>query len=138
MFKKDYLQRRIEEFGKALAKLASRRKEEEYQRELESLGLNYLGIGFSQLEEMSPDALIRNFPIIAKDRIALKIAADLLYESLQKKLEEEQQSGILEQIKKCSYLYHCLQEDLTEQEFDLGVHHRLTLLSELAQSGQFN
>lgn len=133
MLKKDYLQRKIEEFGKALALLLSKKRQLDFEKELHQLSKIYLKNDSEQMEKLSEKEFIHIYMGEASpDRTKLKISADVLYETLIYRMESQTGKNTNELVRKCKLLYTFLLDDLTENEFDLGIHYRLKMLEQFS------
>lgn len=137
MFKKDYLQRKLESLGKALAMLKQLRNSKDYNpyhREFASVFITFTSLLPEQIESMdqkSFEAEITRESVYGSEQKHL--LADLLFEKLHYYLENENHEQAKKLIEKCSFLYHLLQEDLTENEFHLEIYYRLSFLNGLKE-----
>lgn len=135
MYKKDYIQRQFEEFGKVLAQLLMLRRNsdpEKFQRELEEAVLKYSGSEISAIQRMNREEFSEQ--ILASEQISLvqkKMLARLLFELLDASLASKTWPECEPLVNKCHDIYSFLQHNLTTNEFDLDVYYKLTFLKSL-------
>lgn len=135
MYKKDYLQRQFEDFGKVMAVLFGLRKgkdHENYTKELNLAFEEYTTFYSKELETMS----LETFQDQVESQFGtkpdgVKLLADLLYEQLHFTLEMEENEKARNLHAKCKYLYTWLHKHLSENEFHLDIHYRLSVLNTL-------
>lgn len=132
MFKKDYLIKQFEEFGKVLAAILKFKKEgdfDQFEQEIALCFKEFTEKDLKQVESLSAEQFekeILNDMNLSFSR--KKIIAAVLFEkmSLYEHLELSEQS---ENVKrKCLLLYQHIQDNSTENEYDLDVHYKLTYL----------
>lgn len=135
MYRKDYLQRQFESFGKVLAALMGLRKNkdiETHEKELFSAFITYTQFKPEQIEAWSQEEFVKNLNLESTLSSAqLRMLADLIYEKLQLYLETGEEKKAKNLGLKCSHLYTLIQEDLTQNEFNLEAHYRLSVLETL-------
>lgn len=135
MFKKDYLQRQFEEFGRALAKLLQYKNEKDfvaYEKAYVSSFQNFVSLKAEEVEQLSVDEFKSKFTnqtILSSEQ--LNWMADLLYEKLNFYLEFKEEQKVKNLRDKCLLLYSEINENALESEFNLGIHYRLKFLKEL-------
>jgi hypothetical protein len=138
MYKKDYLQRQLEEFGMVMAVLFGLRKNKDltaYNKELALAFTKYSPFTPEQLEPLAREDFIDQLNVqFGSNTKALHMLADLLYEKLNFYLETEETEKAKGLRIKCLYLYALLQENLSENEFNLDIHYRLNFLEALETS----
>ena len=132
MYKKDYIQRQFEDFGKVLASLLQLRRAknwEEFEKEISNAFVNFIPVAENEVEKMDT----RSF----KDKVVnsndlpfriKKILASLLFEKMNAALESNNEQRYRTLHEKCLMLYEKIQNDQTENEFDLDVHYKLKML----------
>ncbi len=135
MYKKDYLQRQFEAFGKAMAMLANKRRNKElndYEKEFFSTFLTYTSLTPEQIESLSHEDFVNHLNNdVQLSSNQQHMLADLLYEKLQLYLELEEHTKA-DQIKTmCIFLYNKILNDDSEHEYNLEVHYRLSFLQQL-------
>jgi hypothetical protein len=137
MYKKDYLQRQFEAFGKALAMLYRLRKDKElktHEIELLAAFATFTPYSLEQIEGSDQKEFER---IIAADSSLtsekLHNLADLVFEKFNLYMETGESTKANIMGLKSKFLYALLQNNLTENEFNLEVHYRLNLLDGLSE-----
>ncbi len=134
MYKKDYIQRQFEEFGKVLASLLLLKRQknwQEYENLMYQAFQNYSGSDGDVLEELNTDAFQRE--VLENDSLNFeqkKFMAHLLFEKMNMYLEKGDETNYQDLKEKCLLLYRWLQNDQTENEFDLDIHYKLKLLEQ--------
>ena len=135
MYKKDYLQRQFESFGKVIAALFGLRKEkkyEEYEKEYAANFLKFTLLSSEKIEQLDLEQFITELKRMDyNSQNQLKILADLLYEKFSFYLEIRADVKAENLKNKCLYLYEFLQNNQTENEFNLEIHYRLNFLRTL-------
>jgi len=135
MYRKDYLQRQFEEFGKVMALLMSLRKQknhENFEKEYFLAFLKYTSLDPDHIVAMPMDRFIST--CLQSDAISttqVNQLADLLFEKLNFYLEQGLTVNTIDLIEKCWVLYSFLNENVTQNEFNLGNHYRLNALETL-------
>lgn len=133
MFRKDYLQRRLEEFGKVLAQLLLLKKHqnwEEFEKQTQAALENFTSLQLPEIEATDL-ATFRN-TILNSEHLSYqqkKIIAQLLYEKMMYYQELGLEDPFRSLREKCKALYNWLSEDQTENEFDLDVYYKLKELN---------
>ena len=132
MYKKDYLQRQFESFGKVMAALFGLRKEkkyEEYEKEYVANFLKFTSLSPEKIEQLDLGQFVSELEGMNQfSQDKFKILADLLYEKLNFYLEIRADMQAKNLKNKCVYLYEFLQNNHTENEFNLEIHYRLNFL----------
>jgi hypothetical protein len=135
MYKKDYLQRQLEEFGMVMAVLFGLRKNKDLEAHKKEFALafnKYTAYSPDDLEPLPQDMFIQELKThFGSDTEQLHMLADLLYEKLNFYLETDEIKKTHTLRLKCMYLYSLLQENLSENEFNLDIHYRLNFLEAL-------
>ena len=135
MYKKDYIVRQFEEFGKVMAIILGFKHKGEWNRfagEIEEAVKQFTSIELKEIKSLSQDdfeTLINTNTNLKSDQ--LKILADLLYEQSFAEKEKADRNAQTELFKKSLFLYKLYKNELTANEFNLEVHYRIELLSKL-------
>lgn len=129
MFRRDYLVKQLETFGKALALVMGKRQREEYEayeRSFAELTQTYAGKSLAELGQLSStefEALLLDADLVKKKILAALLFEYYLKSTLNEANEESEAIG-----KRCLRLYQNISEDVSSGEFDLDVHYKLQLL----------
>lgn len=135
MFKKDYLIKQFEEFGKVLASILKFKKEGDFDKFEQEIALcfkQFTDKDLKVIEGMSREAFEKE--ILGDQSLSFsrkKIMAAVLFEkmNLYEHLELGEQA---ENVKlKSLLLYQHIQDNSTENEYDLDVHYKLAYLKNL-------
>lgn len=135
MHKKDYLQRRLEEFGKVLALILQSKKNqdwEEFEKEISEAVQKYTSLEVTVIEAMGDEDF--ETTVLSRTDLAQeqkKIMATLLFEKLSYYLEKNDVEKYTALKTKCLHLYQHLYNNLTDNEFDLDVHYKLNFLNKI-------
>jgi len=138
MYRKDYIQRQFEEFGKVLAQLLSLRKLEDwsqFEKEMEEALRRFSDTEINGLLAMDHDAFIQK--IVLPTTLTpeqKKMMARLLFEKLESRLAQVDERDCADLAEKCLLLYEHLQRNLTTNEFDLDIYYKLEFLKNLKLS----
>lgn len=132
MLKKDYIVRQLEEFGKVLGVLMFLKKEkdwEKFEKEIATASSTFTNIELDYVENIGLAEYSQE--ILVNGKVSLeqkKILANLLFEKIDyyKLTQENEKHKKL--VEKCYRLYEYLQNDQTQNEFNLEVHYRLEIL----------
>lgn len=133
MFRKDYMVRQIEEFGKVLAALMNLRKNNDlpvFEKEIREALSRFTGMELSFVKSLTHDELrhyLSHSVQLHNDQ--LKILADLLWEDFL--ANEAQFEAEKEQLLKILSLYEMYQHALTQNEFNLEVHYKMSTIRNL-------
>ena len=135
MFRRDYLVRQFEEFGKFIAVVFELKKDSKWP-ELEELintsAFKYTNIEISEAEKLENADLIETLTQkYALKEANLKMLADLLYEKgigFSKQFKDEEANNDFE---KAFIIYEFIQENSLETDFSLDMHFKLTSLKQL-------
>lgn len=132
MYRKDYIQRQFEEFGKVLASLLLLRKNQDweaFEKELEVAAAQVNPPEQEHILRLSGPRFEEELLSSGLEYLRKKMLASLLFEHMNACYER----GLTEEAealrKKCLFLYDHLAHDLTQNEYDLEVHYRLKVLS---------
>jgi len=132
MFRKDFLQRQFEEFGKVLASLLSLKKSkawEEFEKQAEEASKKFTTFELKELESHTASDFknkVINTPNLSYDQ--KKILASLLFEKMKVYEELVMQEKYLSVREKSLILYDHLANELMQSEYDLEVNYRLKFL----------
>ena len=124
--------RQFEEFGKVMAVILGFKKQNnwgKFKEEINDAGKKFTSFEISYIESLSPSAFEKEILINAKlNPDQIKILADLLFEKMfyYDLKEENIQSADLKT--KCILLYEKFTSEMTQNEFNLEVHYRLSEL----------
>lgn len=135
MQKKDFIVRQLEEFGKVMGIILGFKKQKEWDKfdqELSEAALKFTGIELNTIEKMD-DAAFES-QVLNREGLSLdqkKILADLLFEKMNRALDQEDQAGYLRLKNRCLIFYTHIRENFTENEFDLNVHYKLEFLKNM-------
>ena len=135
MLKKDYLVRQLEEFGKVLAIILGAKKQNDWEKlekeiyeatkKFASLEINYVESLYSAAFEKE----IINHPTLSLEQ--KKILGDLLFEKLNFYLAKDNKEKYLLLKAHCLALYNHIQNNFTQNEFNLDVYYKLGFLNKL-------
>ena len=132
MLKKDLILRQLEEFGKVMAVILSFKKVKDwdnFEKEIREAALKFTTFEIDNVESLTEtnfEKEILKHPNLKPEQ--LKILAELLFERLNFYAEKNEEDNYNSLKIKCIALYTHLQNDLTENEFDMNVHYKLQIL----------
>ena len=135
MLKKDYLVRQLEEFGKVLAVIMGLKKQNDWdkiEKEIYDATQKFTSLEINHVEGLDATGFekeILNHPTLSPDQ--QKILADLLYEKLHYYLIKEDNEKALKLKERCTSLYKHIQDNFTQNEFNLDVYYKLIFLSKI-------
>jgi hypothetical protein len=131
--RKDYIQRQFEEFGKIMAVILSFKRDndwEKFESEISMALQKFTQREITDVEALNETDFNRTILVDAKLLPNQKrIIADLLFEKLNLYLVRNEQENYLNLKQKCIFLYTFIQENFTQNEFDLDVHYKLAFLN---------
>lgn len=130
MYRRDYIQKQLEEFGIFLTKLATHKASKRYQdfeTEIDAAAKTYIGKALKEVEAFDEQQLI-SFSL-GLESSQKKILARLFFERMQLCDELGQDANATVFATKSFLVYQMLNNDQTATEFDLDVHYKLELLS---------
>jgi hypothetical protein len=133
--RKDYIQRQFEEFGKVMAVILSFKRDNEWEKFEDEISMALQK--FTQLEMNYVETLNEtdfNHKVLIDAKLLpnqKRILADLLYEKLTIYIEKNEQENYLKLKQKCISLYTFIQENFTQNQFDLDVHYKLAFLNQI-------
>ncbi len=135
MYKKDYLQRQFEEFGKVLAMLLGYRNKKDwdrYEKEMQEASLNFTSLDINHILQLDEEAfkvtVVETQNLLPAQK---KILAALMFDTIEFYAAIGKVADYKNSVQKCRALYRFLQDNLTENEFDLEVHYRIQTLEKL-------
>lgn len=137
MLRKDYIQRQLEEFGKVLAVILgakTNRDWDAFERELHAAVKKYSGMELAEIESLSDESFAHRWLRgEGVDQETKKILARLLFEKMEHclGLGDLQRAAALRN--RCLLLYTHIQENFSQNEFDMDVHFKLAALQQLQQ-----
>lgn len=132
MLRKDLLVRQLEEFGKVMAVILGFKKQndwDKFDKEINAASVKFTGLEMNDIEKLSDaefEKQILNSPTLIQDQ--KKILADLLFEKLNFYAEKNEEENYLALKAKCLNLYQHIQNNHTDNEFDMNVHYKLAIL----------
>lgn len=135
MFRKDYLQRQFEEFGKVLATILGFKKSgdmQNFEKEIEKAVKTFTTLELNELLKMN----LETFEKMVKTNETLrpgqvKILADLFYERSFVFSKPEQLEEMKDMLSRAYFLYKRYTQELTTNEFNLEVSYRLQMITEI-------
>jgi hypothetical protein len=131
--RKDYIQRQFEEFGKVMAVILSFKRDNDWEKFDEEISMALQK--FTQLEMNYVETLNEadfNHKVLIDSKLLpnqKRIIADLLFEKLNLYLAKNEKENYFNLKQKCIFLYTFIQENFTQNEFDLDVHYKLSFLN---------
>lgn len=135
MFRKDYLQRQFEEFGKVLATILGFKKSgdmQNFEKEIEKAVKTFTTLELEELLKMDLEAfekMVKTNETLRPDQI--KILADLFYERSFVFDKQEQTEEMKNMLSRAYFLYKRYTKELTTNEFNLEVNYRLQMITEI-------
>jgi hypothetical protein len=135
VYRRDYIQKQLEEFGKFLAKLADHKASQRYQdfeAEIESAAKTFIGKALQEVEILDEKLLEAYSSGLESSQ--KKILARLFFERMQLCDELGQEAAATVFANKSRLVYQLLYKDQTATEFDLDVHYKLELLNARSSS----
>ncbi|MBP9069070.1 MAG: hypothetical protein KBG47_06150 [Bacteroidia bacterium] len=135
MFRKDYLQRQFEEFGKVLATILGFKKSgdmQSFENEIEKAVKTFTALELEALLKMdleSFEKMVKHNETLRPDQI--KILADLFYERSFVFDKQEQAEDMKDMLSRAYFLYKRYTQELTANEFNLEVNYRLQMITEI-------
>ncbi|MBL7920615.1 MAG: hypothetical protein JNJ40_09900 [Bacteroidia bacterium] len=132
MLKKDFLVRQMEEFGKVMAVILGFKRQQDwdkFEKEIADAALKFTSFEINVIEKMSDvefEKEILNHPTLTQDQ--LKIMAELLFEKLNMFAQHNYDANYSRLKVKCIALYSHIQNNLTQNEFDLNAYYKLQIL----------
>jgi hypothetical protein len=134
MFRKDYMVRQLEEFGKVMAVILGFKRDrdwEKFEKEIELAAKKFSGKEIGELEAMSAadfEALITSNNEMTEEQV--KMLGELLFEKML--YYKETGNEKFDDLKnKCTFLYNYYLSNLTQNQLDLGAHYKYELLKKL-------
>lgn len=133
MLRKDYILRQLEEFGKVMALILNYKKLQDwdkFENEINATSIKFTSIEINKLEKFNEADFkkeILNNTTLTQDQ--LKILADLLFEKLNFYAQKNDTMSYNNLKVKCVLLYKHIQNQLTQNEFDLNVYYKLEILN---------
>ncbi|MEI8137806.1 MAG: hypothetical protein WCH21_10825 [Bacteroidota bacterium] len=134
MLRKDLLVRQLEEFGKVMAIILGTKKQndwESFEREIHDASIKFTHLEINTVENLDGidfEKQILNSPTLIQDQ--KKILADLLFEKLNFYAEKNEGEKYIDRKAKCLKLYQHIQDNHTDNEFDMNVYYKLAILKQ--------
>lgn len=135
MFRKDYIVRQAEEFGKFLAILMSLRKAgnlEEFNKLMTESAKKFTFLEVEAAENLKNENLLET--LIAEHRLKeqnLKMLADLLYEKGMVYTASFNAEAATNAFEKTLLIYSYISENALESDFSLDMHFKIASLKQL-------
>jgi len=132
MLRKDLLVRQLEEFGKVMAVILGLKKQhdwDKFEKEIQDASVKFTNIDIKSVElltETDFEKEILNHPTLLLDQ--KKILADLLFEKLNFFAQNNEEEKYQNLKRNCLGLYQHIQNNHTENEFDMNVYYKLEIL----------
>lgn len=132
MLKKDFLVMQIEEFGKVMAVILGFKRQQDwdkFEKEIADAALKFISFEIDAIEKMTDtefDKEILNHPTLTQDQ--LKIMAELFFEKLNVFAAKNDKVSYDKLKERCIALYTHIQNNLTQNEFDLNAYYKLQIL----------
>lgn len=132
MLRKDLLVRQLEEFGKVMAVVLGFKKQndwDKFEKEIQEATLKFTGLEIKNVENLTETTFekeVLNYPTLLLDQ--KKILADLLFEKLNFYAQNNNEEKYQSLKTKCLALYENIQNNHTENEFDMNVYYKLAIL----------
>jgi hypothetical protein len=133
MLRKDYIIRQLDEFGKVMALILNYKKLQDwdkFENEINATSIKFTSIEINKLEKFNEADFkkeILNNTTLTQDQ--LKILADLLFEKLNFYAQKNDTMSYNNLKVNCVLLYKHIQNQLTQNEFDLNVYYKLEILN---------
>jgi hypothetical protein len=135
MIKKDYLMRKFEDFGKALAILFQMKRDQEWEKfdkEISEIAKKFTSLELKNVEllddmDFANDILQRE----GFEQENKMMLAALLFEKMTYYLETDEQNNYLNLKNKCLKLYEHIRDNFTENEFNLDVYYKIEFLKKI-------
>lgn len=135
MLRKDFIVRQLEEFGKVMAVIFGLKKDKDwlnYQNEINNAALKFTSFEIDYVEKLTQtdfeEEIINHANLTPEQH---HILADLLFEKLNYYLSIEDVVKSEDLKEKCKKLYFLLQNNQTQNEFNLDVHYKLSFLEKV-------
>jgi hypothetical protein len=132
MLRKDLLVRQLEEFGKVMAVILGFKKQndwDKFEKEIQEASIKFTGLEIKNIENLTVtdfEKEVLNHPTLLLDQ--KKILADLLFEKLNFYAQNNNEEKYQSLKTKCLALYEHIQNNHTENEFDMNVYYKLEIL----------
>lgn len=132
MLRKDLIVIQLEEFGKVMAVILGFKKQndwDKFEKEIEAATEKFTNLEIKTIENLSNtdfEKEVLNHPTLLLDQ--KKILADLLFEKLNFYAQNNNEEKYKSLKTKCLALYEHIQNNHTENEFDMNVYYKLAIL----------
>jgi hypothetical protein len=132
MLRKDLIVRQLEEFGKVMAVILGFKKQndwDKFEKEIEAATEKFTNLEIKTIESLTItdfEKEVLNHPTLLLDQ--KKILADLLFEKLNFYAQNNNEEKYQSLKTKCLALYEHIQNNHTENEFDMNVYYKLAIL----------
>ncbi len=135
MLRKDYIVRQFEEFGKVMALIFGLKKQNDFlnfEKELNAATLKFTALDINYIEDLSAtdfeNQILNTTTLTSQQQHML---ADLLFEKLNYYLQINN-TNVLNLKQKCTQLYTLINNNQTQNEFNLDVHYKLSFLATIS------
>lgn len=132
MLRKDLIMRQFEEFGKVLSLILGFKRAgdwEAFEKEIEKALSQFTPFQIEHVENLAETDFEKE--VTENKNLSFeqkKIIASLLFEKMNYHVVMKDETKLADLRSKCLHLYRHLQENFTENEFDLDVHYKLEFL----------
>lgn len=134
MYRKDYIVKQLEEFGKVMAVILTFKRNNDWEKFSEEIAVaskKYTLLEVEFAENLAMPDFIRELEFKGLNPEQQKMLADLLYEKMIYYIQNGKSVDYLELRSKCLFLYQSFSQNLTQNDFNLDVHYKLDLLKNL-------
>lgn len=135
MYRKDYMVRQLEEFGKVLAAIISFRKNRDRfsaEKEIQQAVSRFTGLELEFVKSLSLEEMNHYLShSVSLNQDQLKILADLLFEDYFIHSSDVSAEIEVACLNKILALYEMHQNQLTQNEFNLEVHYKIGTVRKL-------
>jgi hypothetical protein len=124
--------RQFEEFGRAMAVILRLKKQNDWEKleaEIEAATTKFTSLEIAYVEELTPEAFESEI-ILSKELSPdqRKMLADLLFEKMWYHRQVADAKRFRNLHHQCTELYKQVKEDHTQQQYDLDLHYKITML----------
>ncbi|MGZ3883456.1 MAG: hypothetical protein ACXVPQ_09350 [Bacteroidia bacterium] len=135
MFKRDYIQRQFEEFGKFMAIVFGLKKDgrwDELETLINSSARKFTPVEITEAEKIKDDLLLHELIEVHKLKSdELKMLGDLLYEKGLARTELLHHAEAANALRKALRIYDYIQQQSLESDFSLDMHFKIKSIRQL-------